>query len=127
MSADLRVEELRKQFTSCRPAVDGVSFHVSAGEIVVLLGPSGCGKTTTLRCVAGLENATGGRIRIAGRLVSAPEDGVMVNAMVRLEQALQEAYQFASMKRSRWKQAVPQKSAACTFPSATAFSIRWMW
>jgi iron(III) transport system ATP-binding protein len=68
MSADLRVEELRKQFTSGRPAVDGVSFHVPAGEIVVLLGPSGCGKTTTLRCVAGLEHATGGRISIGGRV-----------------------------------------------------------
>ena len=61
-----------------RPAVDGISFHVPTGEIVVLLGPSGCGKTTTLRCVAGLEHATAGRISIGGRLVSAPADGVQV-------------------------------------------------
>ena len=83
MSAELRVEQLRKQFTTGRPAVDGVSFHVPAGEIVVLLGPSGCGKTTTLRCVAGLEHATGGRISIGGRVVSAPEDGVMVPPRLR--------------------------------------------
>src|SRR5256714_774452 len=83
MSAELRVEGLRKQFATGQPAVDGVSFHVPAGEIVVLLGPSGCGKTTTLRCVAGLEHPTAGRISIAGRLVSAPAEGVMVPPRLR--------------------------------------------
>ena len=62
MSAELRVEQLRKVFATGRPAVDDVSFRVAAGEIVVLLGPSGCGKTTTLRCVAGLEQPTAGTI-----------------------------------------------------------------
>ena len=60
MTAPLEVTDLRKQFAIGRPAIDGVSFAVPAGEIVVLLGPSGCGKTTTLRCVAGLEHPTGG-------------------------------------------------------------------
>jgi ABC-type Fe3+/spermidine/putrescine transport system ATPase subunit len=78
MSASLDVRDLRKQFATGRPAVDGVSFHVPAGEIVVLLGPSGCGKTTTLRCIAGLEHASAGRISIGGRVVSAPADGVQV-------------------------------------------------
>ena len=78
MSAALDVRDLRKEFATGRPAVDGISFHVPSGEIVVLLGPSGCGKTTTLRCVAGLEHATAGRISIGGRLVSAPADGVLV-------------------------------------------------
>ncbi len=45
-------------------AVDRVSFSVAEGEFVSLLGPSGCGKTTTLRCIAGLESATAGEIRI---------------------------------------------------------------
>jgi len=57
MTATLEVTDLRKQFSIGRPAIDGVSFAVPAGEIVVLLGPSGCGKTTTLRCVAGLEHS----------------------------------------------------------------------
>ncbi len=79
MSAELRIENLRKAYApGLRPAVDGVSFTIGAGEIVVLLGPSGCGKTTTLRCVAGLENPTGGTIRIGGELISAPEQGVLV-------------------------------------------------
>src|ERR1700712_4388323 len=78
MSATLDVSDLRKQFSIGRPAIDGVSFAVPAGEIVVLLGPSGCGKTTTLRCVAGLEHPTSGSIGIAGRVVSAPADGILV-------------------------------------------------
>ena len=78
MSAELRVEGLRKVFPTGRPAVDGVSFGVAAGEIVVLLGPSGCGKSTTLRCVAGLEQPSAGTIEIGGALVSAPERGVLV-------------------------------------------------
>src|SRR6266852_4763914 len=83
MSAELRVEQLRKQFTTGRPAVDGVSFYVPSGEIVVLLGPSGCGKTTTLRCVAGLEHASVGTIRIGGAIVSASKDGVLVPPRLR--------------------------------------------
>ncbi len=83
MSASLDVRDLRKQFATGRPAVDGVSFHVPAGEIVVLLGPSGCGKTTTLRCIAGLEHASAGRISIGGRVVSAPAEGVQVPPRLR--------------------------------------------
>src|SRR5213075_2655409 len=83
MSASLDVRDLRRQFAIGRPAVDGVSFHVPAGEIVVLLGPSGCGKTTTLRCIAGLEHASAGRISIGGRLVSAPDRRVMVPPRLR--------------------------------------------
>src|ERR1700756_3591193 len=51
-------------------AVDGVSFAVEAGTLATLLGPSGCGKTTTLRLIAGLETATGGRILICGQDVT---------------------------------------------------------
>ncbi|BBK31731.1 iron(III) transport system ATP-binding protein [Stella humosa] len=84
MSADLTVEELEKSFApGIRPAVDRVSFHVPAGEIVVLLGPSGCGKTTTLRMVAGLERPTGGMISIGGRVVARAATGELVSAQHR--------------------------------------------
>ena len=83
MSAELRVDHLRKQFSVGRPAVDGVSFRVEPGEIVVLLGPSGCGKTTTLRCVAGLEHPTSGTIAIGGKMVSDPARGVLVPPRLR--------------------------------------------
>jgi iron(III) transport system ATP-binding protein len=47
-------------------AVDDVSFTIDTGTLVTLLGPSGCGKTTTLRLIAGLEQANAGRILIGG-------------------------------------------------------------
>jgi putative spermidine/putrescine transport system ATP-binding protein len=48
-------------------ALDGVDLTLAPGELVVLLGPSGCGKTTTLRLLAGLEDADSGRITVAGK------------------------------------------------------------
>jgi iron(III) transport system ATP-binding protein len=83
MSAELKVERLRKVFATGIAAVDDVNFRIEAGEIVVLLGPSGCGKTTTLRCVAGLEHPTSGTIAIGGTLVSAPEEGVLMPPRLR--------------------------------------------
>ena len=53
-----------------RPAVDGVSLGLRAGDIGVLIGPSGCGKTTLLRAVAGLEPASAGEILISGQPVA---------------------------------------------------------
>ena len=47
-------------------AVDSVSFAIARGSLVTLLGPSGCGKTSTLRLIAGLEQASSGRILIGG-------------------------------------------------------------
>ncbi len=47
-----------------------VDLDVADGEFVVLVGPSGCGKSTLLRCVAGLEDVTGGELRIDGRRVN---------------------------------------------------------
>src|SRR5690606_6079198 len=42
--------------------------------------PSGCGKTTTLRMIAGLENLTGGRLAVGGRVVDCPSEAVFVPA-----------------------------------------------
>jgi iron(III) transport system ATP-binding protein len=52
-------------------AVDGVSFDIAPATLVTLLGPSGCGKTTTLRLIAGLEQASSGAITIGGVDVTA--------------------------------------------------------
>ncbi|MFV3074836.1 ABC transporter ATP-binding protein [Niveispirillum fermenti] len=51
-------------------AVSPLSLDIADGEFLVLLGPSGCGKTTTMRMIAGLDEPTGGTIRIDGRDVT---------------------------------------------------------
>lgn len=57
-------------------AVDDLDIKVDDKEFLVLVGPSGCGKTTALRCLAGLEEITEGKIMIADRVVNdvAPKD-----------------------------------------------------
>jgi len=67
--SDIRLVGVTKRFQNLL-AVDSVDLTVDVGEVVCLLGPSGCGKTTTLRMIAGLENATSGDILIAGRRVN---------------------------------------------------------
>jgi iron(III) transport system ATP-binding protein len=59
----LSIEKLTKRFGEYL-AVQDVNFTVEPGSILALLGPSGCGKTTTLRCIAGLETPTSGRIAV---------------------------------------------------------------
>jgi len=48
------------------PAVDGISFDMSPGEIVGFLGPNGAGKTTTLKMLSGLLHPTSGDITVLG-------------------------------------------------------------
>jgi ABC-type Fe3+/spermidine/putrescine transport system ATPase subunit len=75
----ITVQNLVKQYGSLT-VVHDISFEVGKGEFVSLLGPSGCGKTTTLRCIAGLEDANGGVIRIGDDVVSAPDQDILVPA-----------------------------------------------
>jgi multiple sugar transport system ATP-binding protein len=51
-------------------AVKEIDLQVDDGAFTVLVGPSGCGKTTTLRMIAGLEEVTGGEVKIGGRIVN---------------------------------------------------------
>ena len=64
--AILRVRDLHKDYGG-RPAVDGISFELGAGEIVGLLGPNGAGKTTTISMILGVLEPTSGSIEIEGR------------------------------------------------------------
>jgi iron(III) transport system ATP-binding protein len=73
--AGVVVEGLTKRYGSVT-AVDRLDLTVAQGEFVVLLGPSGCGKTTTLRCIAGLEEVSDGRISMGGEVVSSAQHAV---------------------------------------------------
>lgn len=62
---EVRLEDLQRRYAGVQ-ALRGLALTIAPGELVALLGPSGCGKTTALRIVAGLEQADGGRVVIAG-------------------------------------------------------------
>jgi iron(III) transport system ATP-binding protein len=79
---DIALDNLSKSFGTF-VAVDGATLTAADGEFLTLLGPSGCGKTTTLRMIAGLEEPSGGSIRIGERVVYDRARGIDVPAEVR--------------------------------------------
>ena len=63
---EVRMEHLRRVFAGV-VALDELSLTLAPGELVALLGPSGCGKTTAMRLVAGLDEATSGKVLFDGQ------------------------------------------------------------
>jgi multiple sugar transport system ATP-binding protein len=74
--ASITLTRLNKHYGSLHHAVKDVDLEIADKEFVALVGPSGCGKSTTLRMIAGLEDISGGEIRIGGKVVNnlAPRD-----------------------------------------------------
>ena len=68
--AGISFDGVSKVFDDGTLAVDALHLDIADGEFLVLVGPSGCGKTTSLRMAAGLEDPTGGEIRIGDRVVN---------------------------------------------------------
>ncbi|WP_414471346.1 ABC transporter ATP-binding protein [Microvirga sp. M2] len=67
--ASLQIVDVRKAYGQTQ-VIHGVDIAIDDGEFVILVGPSGCGKSTLLRMIAGLENISGGEIRIGSRVVN---------------------------------------------------------
>jgi ABC-2 type transport system ATP-binding protein len=84
MDAAIEVQDLRK-FYNGTPAADGISFHVSQGEVFGLLGPNGAGKTTAVECLLGLRRADGGSVRLLGRERGAEEPAIRARLGVQLQ------------------------------------------
>jgi multiple sugar transport system ATP-binding protein len=74
--AEVTFEQVTKIYPDGTHGVDDLNLGIEDGEFMVLVGPSGCGKTTALRMVAGLEEITGGLLKIGDRVVNqvAPRD-----------------------------------------------------
>src|SRR5262245_15382599 len=81
--AGVQLIDIRKAFGSAT-VLDGVNLDIEDGEFVVFVGPSGCGKSTLLRIVAGLDEPSGGEVRI---------DGVLVNGASPLERGVAMVFQ----------------------------------
>lgn len=65
----LEVRNLVKRFDE-HTVLNGLSFQIAEGEVLVIIGPSGCGKSTLLRCINGLEELDGGEILLRGERIS---------------------------------------------------------
>src|SRR5258706_170406 len=68
--AEIGFADVTKRFDDGTVAVDSVTMEIGDGEFMVLVGPSGSGKTTMMRMVAGLEEMSGGEIKIGDRVVN---------------------------------------------------------
>ena len=65
-AVEVRLEGLSRHYGPV-VALDRLDLTLEPGQLIALLGPSGCGKTTTLRLLAGLEDADAGRVIVGGR------------------------------------------------------------
>jgi multiple sugar transport system ATP-binding protein len=74
--AEIVLEHVNKSYPDGHTAVQDLNITIADGEFLILVGPSGCGKTTTLNMIAGLEDISGGELRIGGERVNekAPKD-----------------------------------------------------
>jgi multiple sugar transport system ATP-binding protein len=68
--AQVVLEKVTKIYPGNVKAVRDVDLRIEDAEFIVFVGPSGCGKTTTLRMIAGLEEISGGLIKIGDRVVN---------------------------------------------------------
>jgi polar amino acid transport system ATP-binding protein len=75
MGEVIRVDRLTKQFGSLQ-VLRGIDCAISASEVVCVIGPSGSGKSTFLRCLNGLEEASGGEVLVHGVSVHDPKTDV---------------------------------------------------
>ncbi|MGH9117161.1 MAG: ABC transporter ATP-binding protein [Acidimicrobiales bacterium] len=68
--AEVVLDGITKVYANGFEAVTDVSLDIADGEFIVMVGPSGCGKSTVLRMIAGLEDITGGTLKIGDRVVN---------------------------------------------------------
>lgn len=81
MPAFLSIESLNKVYVSERKpihALQNINLQIEEGEFICVVGPSGCGKSTLMRCMAGLEPITSGKLQLGGADVIRPPENMGV-------------------------------------------------
>jgi len=68
--AEIALHKVSKRFADGTVAVKEADFTIADGEFFILVGPSGCGKSTLLNMIAGIEEVSGGEIRVDGKVVN---------------------------------------------------------
>jgi multiple sugar transport system ATP-binding protein len=68
--AEIEFDDITKRYDDGHEAVRHMNLDIPDGELMILVGPSGCGKSTALRMVAGLEDITGGQLKIGNEVVN---------------------------------------------------------
>jgi multiple sugar transport system ATP-binding protein len=81
--AQVELSKISKNYGTS-PVLQDIDLRIADGELVVLVGPSGCGKSTLLRMICGLEDISGGELRI---------DGVVVNDLPPMQRGIAMVFQ----------------------------------
>ncbi|HEY1278722.1 MAG TPA: sn-glycerol-3-phosphate ABC transporter ATP-binding protein UgpC [Acidimicrobiales bacterium] len=68
--AKIELDHVTKQFLDGTEAVHDTTFEIDDGEFFILVGPSGCGKSTLLNMIVGLEDVSGGEVKVDGKRVN---------------------------------------------------------
>ena len=68
--ASLSLEGIQKVYSNGFQAVKDFNLEIADKEFIIFVGPSGCGKSTTLRMIAGLEDISGGTLKIDGKVMN---------------------------------------------------------
>ena len=68
--ANISLQHIKKIYPGNVEVINDLNLEIYDKEFIILVGPSGCGKSTTLRMIAGLEEISGGELRIGDKIVN---------------------------------------------------------
>ena len=68
--ASLSLQHINKTYPNGFQAVKDFNLEIEDKEFIIFVGPSGCGKSTTLRMIAGLEEISGGTLKIGDKVMN---------------------------------------------------------
>jgi NitT/TauT family transport system ATP-binding protein len=130
----LEIVKVAKTYNSARGdvvALEDINLTIHASEFISILGPSGCGKTTLLRCLAGLDRPSSGRISIDSKVVAGPPDnlGVVFQRDVLLDwrtvlQNVLLPVEVYRLKMSEWR---PKALQSLELIGLAGFEHRYPW